>query len=328
MESAAWLVGTPGGGFPIPPAAALEARARPPQRRRLRLEPTEEFASGQVRELQPIRNKGRSANDLWRISMKPSWRMHAPLGPLVLAGLLAGTTPESVSWGPVCCRAAEETSGSWRELFNGRDFTGWRAPTGEWQVVGDVELDPADPRRLRPREGSGVAWNGPNGRTVHLVSVEEFGDAEIHVEFCLARRSNSGVYVMGRYEVQIYDSHGVERDKYPGIECGGIYPRWVNGREVEGHSPKVNASLPAGRWQSFDILFRAPRFDAEGRKIEPARFIRVLQNGQVVHENVVVHGPTRSALFEDEKPVGPLMLQGDHGPVAFRNIRVRPLRLP
>lgn len=226
------------------------------------------------------------------------------------------------------CRAEDAGSAGVRVLFNGRDFTGWRGPTGDWQVAGDVELDPEDPRRLRAREGTGVAWNGPRGRTVHLVSEEEFGDVEIHVEFCLARRSNSGVYVMGRYEVQIYDSYGVERDKYPGIECGGIYPRWVDGREVEGHSPRLNASRPAGEWQSFDIVFRAPRFDAEGRKVEPARFVRVLHNGRLVHEDVVVNGPTRSALFEDERPTGPLMLQGDHGPVAFRNIRVRPLRLP
>lgn len=214
------------------------------------------------------------------------------------------------------------------ELFNGRDLTGWRTPLGDWQVVGGVELDPEQPTRLRPLPGSGAVWNGPKGRTVHLVSEREFGDAEIHVEFCLARRSNSGVYVMGRYEVQIYDSYGVERDKYPGIECGGIYPRWVGEREVEGHSPRVNASGPAGEWQSFDIVFRAPRFDSTGRKVENARFLRVIHNGQVIHENVEVTGPTRSALFEDEQAVGPLMLQGDHGPVAFRNVRVRPLQLP
>lgn len=214
------------------------------------------------------------------------------------------------------------------ELLNGRDFTGWRTPVGAWQVVGGVELDPEQPTRLRPVPGTGVVWNGPSGRTVHLISEQEFGDAEIHVEFCLARRSNSGVYLMGRYEVQIYDSHGVERDKYPGIECGGIYPRWVDGREVEGHSPRVNASRPAGEWQYFDIVFRAPRFDATGKKVENARFVRVVHNGQVIHENVEVTGPTRSALFEDEQAKGPLMLQGDHGPIAFRNVRVRPLQLP
>lgn len=224
--------------------------------------------------------------------------------------------------------AEGHSRGEWIVLFRGEDLAGWRKPTGAWEVVGGVELDPNHPRRFRPLAGHGIVWNGLEGRTVHLVSEVEFGDAEIHVEFCLARRSNSGVYVMGRYEVQIYDSHGVERDKYPGIECGGLYPRWVGGREIEGHSPQVNVSRPAGLWQSFEILFRAPRFDAAGRKIESARFVRVKHNGVVVHENVEVHGPTRSALFEDERAEGPLMLQGDHGPVAFRNVRVRRLSLP
>lgn len=212
-------------------------------------------------------------------------------------------------------------------LFNGRDFAGWRQPTGEWRVAGAVSLDAADPARLATSPGEGVAVNGPKGRTAHLVTEAEFGDAEIHVEFCLARKSNSGVYVQGRYEVQIYDSFGVEKDQYPGIECGGIYPRWINNRNVEGHSPRVNASKPPGQWQSFDIVFRAPRFDASGRKTENARFVKVVHNGQVVHENVELSGPTRAGLWEDEKPTGPLMLQGDHGPVAYRNVWIRPLEL-
>ena len=68
---------------------------------------------------------------------------------------------------------------------------------------------------------------------------------EVHVEFTLARRSNSGVYFMGRYELQVYDSYGVAKDQYPGIECGGIYPRYDSTRhEYEGHSPLVNTSSP------------------------------------------------------------------------------------
>jgi sugar phosphate isomerase/epimerase len=91
----------------------------------------------------------------------------------------------------------------------------------------------------------------------------------------------------------------------------------------------VNVSRPAGEWQSFDIVFRAPRFDARGRKIAHARFLAVRHNGVLVHENVDVTGPTRAAWFEslDEGSVGPLQLQGDHGPVAYRNLRVRSARL-
>ena len=81
----------------------------------------------------------------------------------------------------------------------------------------------------------------------------------------------------------------------------------------------------AGKWQTFDVIFRAPRFGPDGEKTANARFVKVLHNGVLVHENVEVTGPTRAAAYSDEKPAGPLMLQGDHGPVAYRNVRVRPL---
>ena len=147
------------------------------------------------------------------------------------------------------------------------------------------------------------------------------------MEFLIPRKSNSGVYLQGRYEVQIYDSFGVEHDEYPGIECGGIYPRWIREINVEGHSPRVNVSKPPGEWQSFDITFRAPRFDATGRKAANAKFVKVVHNGKTVHENVEVTGPTRASLWEDEKAAGPLRLQGDHGPVAFRNLQVKAVAL-
>jgi hypothetical protein len=186
-------------------------------------------------------------------------------------------------------------------------------------------LDPIDPKAFITQVGTGVAVNSKDGKTVDLVTEAEFGDIEAHIEFCVAKRSNSGIYLMGRYEVQIYDSFGVEKDQYPGIECGGIYPRWINEKNVEGHSPLVNASKPAGEWQSFDITFRAPRFDAAGKKIANARLVKVVHNGKVIHENVELTGPTRGPMWEDEKPTGPLRLQGDHGPVAYRNIRIKAL---
>jgi hypothetical protein len=208
-------------------------------------------------------------------------------------------------------------------LFNGKDLAGWMRPTGDWLVAQNVSLDPADSRRLAISAGQGILVNGSAGRTVDLISEPAFGDVELHVEFCIPKGSNSGVYLMGRYEVQVYDSYGVEKDQYPGIECGGIYPRWIQEKNVEGHSPKVNASKPPGQWQSFDITFKAPRFDASGKKIANANFGRVLHNGQLVHEDVEVSGPTRSAHWEKEASTGPLLLQGDHGPVAYRNLRVK-----
>jgi hypothetical protein len=211
--------------------------------------------------------------------------------------------------------------------WDGTSLNGWRQPVGEWLVAGTVKLDPADPKKFSITPGHGVLVNGASGRTVDLLTEAEFGDVEVHVEFCISKKSNSGVYLMGRYEVQIYDSYGVEKDAYPGIECGGIYPRWINELDVEGHSPRVNATKPPGEWQTFDIVFRAPRFDASGKKIANARVVKVTHNGKVVHENVELTGPTRGGLTDDDKPLGPLRLQGDHGPVAYRNLRIKPIQL-
>ncbi len=211
-------------------------------------------------------------------------------------------------------------------LFDGEDFAGWREPKGDWVTAEAVALDAYKPEALTTTPGTGIMVNGAKGRTVDLLTAGEFGDVAVHVEFCIPRHSNSGVYLQGRYEVQIYDSFGVEKDAYPGIECGGIYPRWINARNVGGHSPRVNASRPPGQWQSFDIVFRAPHFDSTGKKVANARFERVSQNGQLIHEKVEVSGPTRAARWDDEKPTGPLLLQGDHGPVAYRNLRVIKLK--
>ena len=191
---------------------------------------------------------------------------------------------------------------------------------GDWMAVSNVQLVQENPRALFGTAGGDALLNGSNGRAVHLVTKDSFGDVEAHLEFMISRKSNSGAYFMGRYELQIYDSHGVAKDKYPGLECGGIYPRHIDGKEVDGHSPRVNVSKPGGEWQSFHVIFRAPRFDENGKKTANAKFEKVWHNGTLVHENIELHGPTRSAMFNDEKPTGPLMLQGDHGPIAFRMV--------
>jgi hypothetical protein len=172
-----------------------------------------------------------------------------------------------------------------------------------------------------------VLFNTNKG-TVNLLTKKEFGDCEVHVEFTVPKGSNSGVYFMGRYEIQILDSFGVEHPKYG--DCGGIYQRWREKpppgqpQGYEGKPPRVNASLPPGEWQTFDVTFRAPRFDFSGKKTENAKFVKVVHNGKVIHENEEVTGPTRSGTYEDEAAKGPIMLQGNHGPVAFRNIRITP----
>lgn len=217
--------------------------------------------------------------------------------------------------------ASAQPKASGIELIKDHDMSVWRQPTNQWSIVGDVFLSPDDPKALSSKPGAGILFNG--GRTTDIVSKQEFGDVELHIEFIISKRSNSGVYFMGSYELQIYDSYGVAKDLYPGIECGGLYPRWINEKDVEGHSPNVNASLPPGQWQTFDVIFHAPRFNEKGEKTANAVFVKVVHNGRVIHENVELKGETRGGY--PEKSMGPLRLQGDHGPVAFRNIRIRPL---
>ncbi len=208
----------------------------------------------------------------------------------------------------------------------GQDLSAWREDMGQWMIVGQVKMDPANPKMLSTSPGICVLVNGPTGRTGNLLSKFEHGDVEAHVEFMVPEGSNSGVYFQARYEIQILDSWKVEHPKYG--DCGGIYERWDEkaNRGYEGTAPRVNASKAPGEWQTFDVVFRAPRFDANGKKIENARFIRVVHNGLSIQKNVEVDGPTRASMEIPEAATNPIMLQGDHGPVAYRNIYWRPLR--
>jgi hypothetical protein len=213
------------------------------------------------------------------------------------------------------------------ELFNGKDLTGWKTPTGTWTAVQSVALDPVNNKAFISTPGTGVLLNTSADKAVNIETVGEWGDCELHVEFCVPKGSNSGIYLQNRYEVQVFDSFG--KAELGVHDCGAIYERWEpargKGKEgYEGHTPKVNASKPPGEWQSFDITFRAPRFDASGKKTANAVFVKVLHNGKLIHENVECTGPTRGAKLPGEAPTGPILLQGDHGPVAYRNFRLTP----
>jgi hypothetical protein len=166
--------------------------------------------------------------------------------------------------------------------------------------------------------------NGP-GRTVNIATDQKFGDIELYLEFMLPKGSNSGVYLHGLYEVQVFDSWG-STEPVTSSDCGGIYHRWISNRGIGGSAPSRNASRMPGQWQSFYIWFRAPRFEAGSKKSENAKFIRVVHNGLSIQNNVEVDGPTRAAMEIPEAATNPIMLQGDHGPVAYRNIYWRPLR--
>ncbi|MBN1421801.1 MAG: DUF1080 domain-containing protein [Planctomycetes bacterium] len=148
-----------------------------------------------------------------------------------------------------------------------------------------------------------------------MMGKRDFGDQFVHIEFRLPfepakrgqGRGNSGMYLQGRYEVQMLDSFGLEGRH---DECGGIYTT---------APPRENMCFPPLSWQTYDVKFLAPRFDASGKKTANAK-MTVWHNGVLVHENVEVKGPTTAAPFNDEKPAGPLFLQ-DHGhPVRYRNI--------
>jgi hypothetical protein len=217
----------------------------------------------------------------------------------------------------------------WLPLLNGRDTSGWVGEDGkphEWFTTTGIRWDRLlGPTRLSAvKEPGDRIVNGP-GRTANLVTQQKFGDMELYLQFMLAKGSNSGVYLHGLYEVQVFDSFG-STEPIKSSDGGGIYHRWINNQGVGGSAPRVNASRMPGQWQSYYILFRGPRFDGAGKKTENAKFVRVVYNGTLVQENVEVDGPTRAAMNIPEAAANPIMLQGDHGPVAYKDIYWRPLR--
>lgn len=207
------------------------------------------------------------------------------------------------------------------ELFNGKDMTGWKPKNeakNKWQVCA-VSWDAAKPKVL-----SGGINNSPAGKGSVLANIggggtdlsteQKFGDGIFEVEFLIPQGSNSGIYLMGEYEVQILDSFGKSNDKLGPGDLGGLYA---------AAAPKVNAAKKPGEWQKFVIDFQAPRFDG-GKKTANAKFVKVTLNDTVIHENVEMKSQTPGGLTGKEAATGPLMFQGDHGPVAFRNIKVTP----
>ena len=213
------------------------------------------------------------------------------------------------------------------DLFNGNDLGDWYGlqEKHEWLIARNVTVSEKDKKAFEIEPGKSIMVNGVNGRISNLLSKYEHGDCYLHIEFVVPYESNSGVYFQGLYEIQILDSYDTKTVEFS--DCGAIYARYKDGKTYEGHPPRVNASKAPGEWQSFDAIFRAPRFNEKGEKIENARFVAVIHNGVLVHTNVELTGNTRASLNKPEAPKGPLMLQGDHGPVAYRNIRLVPLHL-
>lgn len=223
---------------------------------------------------------------------------------------------------PVGSIRAEE---KWIELFAGDKLDAFKGKTDDWVRSGEVSLSESNPKKLNFTPGQGIFVNGAKGRAKDLITKDSFGDLEVHVEFLIAKSSNSGVKFHAHYEIQILDSFG--KTKLTGDDCGGIYPRAELLPKYhyldDGVPPKVNASKPAGEWQTLDAIFLAPRFDAAGKKIANAKIVKATLNGKLIHENQEMLTPTGHAYTNKEVAKGPLLLQGDHGPVAFRNVKVR-----
>lgn len=210
-------------------------------------------------------------------------------------------------------------------------FADWHVPEG-WYRASDARLDPWNEKHLYGERGEGVLINGRVGKASSLITRRrDYRDVEVHVEFMIARHSNSGVIFHGNHEIQIRDTSGVK--KPAAGDCGGIYPR-AEGQPGTpsyhhldgGSAPRINAAKPAGQWQTLDILFKAARFDANGKKTANAQFVRVVHNGVVIQENVEVPWASGPNWDRKQYPQGPIILQGDYGPVAFRNVHIRELR--
>jgi hypothetical protein len=224
----------------------------------------------------------------------------------------------------------------WKPLLNGKNLDGWQlvdpSKKGQWVVTKAVVWGgTANPTLLTasPESGDRIVNTGvdPKGNASNIYTTEKFSDVEVYVEFMVAAHSNSGFFLHGLYETQIWDSWGFT-PRLDTDQCGSMYH--YNRGPIDGIDggivPKVRADRPPGQWQSFHYWFQAPRFDASGKKTAPARFLRILHNGQLIHENVERLGPTTASMNIPEAAANPIMLQGDHGAVAFRNIYIRPLR--
>lgn len=189
-------------------------------------------------------------------------------------------------------------------MFDGENTDGWTTRDGKpcpWKLLEDESIE----------AGGG-----------DIISKEKFEDVHLHVEFWLPKhppevkgqaRGNSGVYLQGRYEIQVLDSYGLPAEKHG---CGAIYGK---------KKPRENACTPPQTWQSYDIKYKAAKFDDGGKKTKNAR-VSVIHNGVTIHDDVEIDGPTRAGMQEEKIGPASIMLQ-DHGnPVRFRNIYAIPIK--
>ncbi|MFD1162399.1 family 16 glycoside hydrolase [Hwangdonia seohaensis] len=247
----------------------------------------------------------------------------------------------------LCLSAQEEI-----KLDNLNDF---KAQAGNWQIVGDVtvnrhvdvhheateENDSKKKKKRRKKKrnaieppkaivstpGTGILLN-INDKEKHdaLITNWEHGDLLLELEVLLPKGSNSGIYFQGRYELQLKDSWGVKNPL--GSDMGGFHNNWETdeAKIFRGIPPTSNASKAPGLWQTYKVHFQAPRFDETGKKTANAKFISVDLNGVRIHNNVEVPTYTGGPIEKNEVAKGPLLIQGNHGPVAIRNFKYQLLK--
>jgi hypothetical protein len=233
----------------------------------------------------------------FRFAVPPQWERRTDdvvfEGKLVADDVLRGETTDvkgkTVSWearrAPTLDREQTPQWGEPIELFNGRDLSGWQPRWPEkkngWTVT------------------DGILTNAKSGQD--LLTERKFDDFKLTAEFRYPPKSNSGIYLRGRYEVQIEDTHGRETDSH---HLGGIY----------GHlTPSFDAAKPAGEWQTMEITL-------------VGRAVTVVLNGERIIDRQPIPGITGGALDSKEGEAGPILLQGDHGPVEFRELTLTPAK--
>jgi ketosteroid isomerase-like protein len=206
-------------------------------------------------------------------------------------------------------------------------------PVSDWHRVDRAVAVPDRTELTTSGQSGGVLVNGlqKDISIPYLMTREPFGDTRVELEFMIPQGSNAGIYLMGRYEVQILDSYG--KEKVGSGDLGGIYgsrdmSRPQGQRWIPGSRPITNAAKAPGRWQRMEIVFRAPRFDETGNKTKDAHFESVHINGELVQENFDCAHPTMSNPLPGEVALGPIAIQGDHGPIAIRHFTVTPLDSP
>jgi hypothetical protein len=194
-----------------------------------------------------------------------------------------------------------------------------------------ILFDGKDLSKWSHKDGSPAKWKTENGyletvpKSGYIYTREAFGDCQLHVEFAepvppqgeSQGRGNSGVFLMGLYEIQVLDSY--ENKTYADGQAAAVYGQFP---------PLVNASRPPGQWQSYDIVFHGPRFDKAGKLVRPAR-ATVLHNGVLAQDNVELSGPTahgKRPPYEGHPEKLPLALQDHSNPIRFRNIWIRELK--